>query len=373
MSEEVQEEIEVVGPGAMLKVARTSQGLTQHEVAEKLHLRHGNIADLENDHFDENVSPTFTKGYYKLYAKLLGLNEEEVLLAYEKINTKQKEPARLQSFSQKVAKQASDARLMMVTYLILLVVVALVVVWWLQQGDEIETTRAVSTPAVTQAQATQTQLTQSPATESFQTETDVVISEAEVVSQEPEPLLLDNTSAAPESLPEELADDTSANVNFDVQTSDDSSDNAIQNDNFANSESATVSNEFVADPQEDEVQEAATVEPNNSPEITTSELAEAFSTPQEDLIDPLSLQEPVDLIFEFSGDCWMTLTDATGEDIAFGVKASGYVMPVSGIPPFEVVLGAPEVVQISYNGQPIDMTRHRAGYTARFTLPYLDQ
>jgi cytoskeleton protein RodZ len=78
---------------------------------------------------------------------------------------------------------------------------------------------------------------------------------------------------------------------------------------------------------------------------------------------------PVELIFEFSGDCWMNLTDATGEDIAYGVKVKGRVMPVTGIPPFVVTLGAPEVVKIRYAGERIDMSFLPFGRIAKFDLP----
>jgi cytoskeleton protein RodZ len=78
---------------------------------------------------------------------------------------------------------------------------------------------------------------------------------------------------------------------------------------------------------------------------------------------------PVELIFEFSGDCWMNLADATGENIAYGVKVKGRVMPVTGIPPFVVTLGAPEVVKIRYAGERIDMTFLPSGRIAKFDLP----
>jgi cytoskeleton protein RodZ len=78
---------------------------------------------------------------------------------------------------------------------------------------------------------------------------------------------------------------------------------------------------------------------------------------------------PVELIFEFAGDCWMNLADATGENIAYGVKVKGRVMPVTGIPPFVVTLGAPEVVKIRYAGEPLDMSFLPAGRIAKFDLP----
>ena len=95
------------------------------------------------------------------------------------------------------------------------------------------------------------------------------------------------------------------------------------------------------------------------------------SAPPTDVIETTvnKTAEPVELIFEFSGDCWMNLADATGENIAYGVKVKGRRMPVTGIPPFVVTLGAPEVVKIRYAGEALDMSFLPSGRIAKFDLP----
>ena len=92
----------------------------------------------------------------------------------------------------------------------------------------------------------------------------------------------------------------------------------------------------------------------------------------QELVPPTTELEPqtIELVFEFADDCWMNLTDATGEDIAYGVKKAGRVMKVSGVMPFEVTLGAPDVVKISYDGVMVDMSRFPAGKSAKFSLPF---
>ena len=50
----------------------------------------------------------------------------------------------------------------------------------------------------------------------------------------------------------------------------------------------------------------------------------------------------VSLELSFSGDCWMELVDFTGDKVAYGIKESGRVVKVSGVPPFQLTLGAPE-------------------------------
>mgnify|MGYP000378799080 CR=1 FL=1 len=74
-------------------------------------------------------------------------------------------------------------------------------------------------------------------------------------------------------------------------------------------------------------------------------------------------------IFTFSGDCWVNIYDATGERIAWGVKKSGYVMTIEGQPPLKVTIGKPELAEINFNGEVIDMSQFNLGNIAKFTLP----
>ena len=81
----------------------------------------------------------------------------------------------------------------------------------------------------------------------------------------------------------------------------------------------------------------------------------------------------VALVFNFTADCWVNITDASGEAIAYGIKAAGYEMQITGLPPFEVTLGAPDVVQISYDGEAVDMSGFDPTRTAKFSLPMQEQ
>jgi len=366
------EEVEFVGPGEMLKVAREKQGLTLDDVADKLHLRVSIIAGLEDDQYSTEISATFTKGYLKLYSKLLGLDDKLVLDAYKKLGKLEKEPAKLQSFSKKVARQASDQRLMMVTYLVLAIVIALVIAWWLQQ-DEGPFDSIISRSSEVKEEVV-AEPTPKPAKEDTQTQ-DLAESpsSSEINNQEP-------VIEEPDSLTESALDQSDT-VEVAEPDSIDAAD--IQQETEAPIESETVATENANEPElvgavsddtaEIGIETSNISAQNNEPE---QDAVDSFTNTNTDVVEQVigdeattNLGLPVDLVFQFAGDCWMKLTDATGEDVAYGIKKSGRVMPVSGIPPFEVVLGAPEVVQISYQGEPVDMTQFRAGYTARFTLP----
>lgn len=320
--EQQQTEVTILGPGQILRQAREKAQLTTQDIADKIRLKKALIEDIEQDNYDIKLSLTFVKGYLKLYAKHVDVLESEVMAAFDNLNTQDKEPAKLQSFSRRLANQANDDKLMLVTYLIVAAVIALVVVWWLQQGST-ETSQVSELESYSSAPETVTD--SAPVTE------DIV---PEVSTNIPKVEQLDDKAVYSEDSVESEAD-----LNFSRPTPDSSVD----------------SESVIANPESAESQELV------QSEITNTE-ASAESLTQ-------VTAEPVELVFEFSGDCWMNLTDATGENIAYGVKVKGRVMPVTGIPPFVVTLGAPEVVQIRYAGEALDMSFLTPGRIAKFDLP----
>ena len=305
-------------PGQVLREAREEQGLSQQAIAEKLYLKVGIIDDIEQNRLDDSTSVTFIKGYVRLYAKNIGLNPEEVLTLFNQYHTTTKPPAKLQSFSRRVAKQAHDDRWMMVTYGIAIVLIAGVVVWWYQQPAN-DTNDVPSSPVnpITQP----AQMNQSDGDAQNRTET--------VEPVEEDSLETDN-DAQPAANEPVIAEVPVTEVPPQTPAADDEVD--------------------VAEPE--------------------TALAQPEMTPLNDTTDAIA---PAELVFQFSEDCWVNVTDASGEAIAYGIKASGYEMRVTGLPPFEVTLGAPSVVQISYNGETVDMSGFDPTRTAKFLLPMQDQ
>jgi cytoskeleton protein RodZ len=305
------EEIIVIGPGTLLRQAREKKGLSIQQVATKLHLKAAVIEDIEGDCLDESISVTFSKGYLKLYAKHVAVDEKEIVAAFDNLNIQQKEPAKLQSFSRRVARQASDDRLMLLTYFIVAIVVAMVIWWWFQQ----------STDSLSSADLTE-----------VSTEQPVIQEPALVTNENSADSIQDTENTIQQNLIEQQPDLSSA----DLITTDDRS------------------------------LTAAELPVNGDSTELPIESTETQSIDNSDT-------ENIELIFTFADDCWINITDSTGEAIAYGVKASGRVMTVSGVPPFEVTLGAPQVVQISYDGDMVDLSFLPSNQIAKFNLPRTPQ
>ncbi|WP_406663971.1 RodZ domain-containing protein [Gallaecimonas sp. GXIMD1310] len=71
----------------------------------------------------------------------------------------------------------------------------------------------------------------------------------------------------------------------------------------------------------------------------------------------------------FTGNCWVSITDANGQRLMVGLKTPGQSATLSGTAPFSVKLGAPEHVQLHYHGKTIDLSGFRTGQVAHLTIP----
>lgn len=79
------EEMVFTGPGSRLRYARIAKNLSLGEIAKHLRLTELRLTEIENDNYQSTGSSTFAKGYIRAYAKLVGLNDEELLQEYEQL------------------------------------------------------------------------------------------------------------------------------------------------------------------------------------------------------------------------------------------------------------------------------------------------
>ncbi|MDM7859697.1 DUF4115 domain-containing protein [Alteromonas sp. ASW11-36] len=293
--------------GAQLKAGREAIGLSQQALADKLFLKLTIIQQLEDDNVDSATSSTFVKGYIRLYAKNVDLEPEPLVDLFNASIGVQKAPQKLQSFSRRTTHEARDNRWMMVTYFILAVVIALFVLWWYQQPQTTVSEVTATLPDVENIQTERTELPNLQSDDAYSANAvGVPLDEAtDSVTEQPE---LSEPGDIDADVSSELGgEDTQALVD------------------------------------------------NDAPAIENLNQTETPAT--------------VDLVFNFSGDCWVNITDATGEAIAYGTKVAGRIMPITGLPPFEVTLGAPQNVAITFAGEPVDLSDIPEGRSARFTLP----
>lgn len=65
---------------------------------------------------------------------------------------------------------------------------------------------------------------------------------------------------------------------------------------------------------------------------------------------------------------WISVIDATGKKLQFGILEAGSSKELSGTPPFQLKIGNAAQVQLSFNGQPVALTDKIRGTTAKIEL-----
>ena len=79
--------------------------------------------------------------------------------------------------------------------------------------------------------------------------------------------------------------------------------------------------------------------------------------------------DPNALVMNFTADCWLEVTDATGKKLFSGMQRKDGNLNLTGQAPYKLKIGAPAAVQIQYQGKPVDLSRFiRTNQVARLTL-----
>ncbi|WP_066016301.1 RodZ domain-containing protein [Endozoicomonas atrinae] len=295
-----EEAIQTFAPGTVLAQARNSQGLSIPEVAENLKITESYVKAIEESMFDVLPQAAFVRGYIRNYAKLVGLNGEDLVKDFDHfIGIDGLESPRLQG-AKKLKPLRAHSAPSPVYALALLLLVSLgglgYYLWnnWL--GIE-------------------------PVAE-------VAISE-EMTEEMPEPLV--NTESVPPLTP--IGDIGDELVEEDISTHD-----------------ATVAKDESGQEKEEPVLKE--VQPEFPPiALDSSEVVDATSgdeqnKPVADLARPL--------VIDFSEDCWVEIKDATGEVLISAVQKAGSSLNLDVFPPVNLRFGnTPGVENILLDGKSV--------------------
>jgi cytoskeleton protein RodZ len=72
--------------------------------------------------------------------------------------------------------------------------------------------------------------------------------------------------------------------------------------------------------------------------------------------------------FDFDGDAWVEVKDASGRMLHRQLDTAGSSVDIVGQPPFEFLVGNAAQVRMSYNGRPLDLKPYIDVTVARFSL-----
>ena len=130
--------------GDLLRQSREGKGLDVREAAEALKISVDFVRALESEHYELLPGVTFIKGYLKGYARLLGLDEKDVLTRFSMVDVPDND-AGAKAPHEAVAHQHNRRAKAMFTALslVLLMVAAGGIYWWQgSQTGEVQTSVA---------------------------------------------------------------------------------------------------------------------------------------------------------------------------------------------------------------------------------------
>lgn len=74
------------------------------------------------------------------------------------------------------------------------------------------------------------------------------------------------------------------------------------------------------------------------------------------------------LNFSFTGKSWISVRDATGQELVYGLKNAGQAVTVTGQAPFSINIGNVNVTALSRNGRAVNLKQYARGEIASFRL-----
>lgn len=294
-----------VGPGARLRKAREARGMTAQEVAAHLHLHTRTIESLEADDFDNLPSPIYIRGYLRNYAKLLQLDGDALVTAYD--DDPGHDPQLTPPLQPPPQASSSDKPVKAITYLLSLTLVLLLLAWWQSRHigymDDMPDLFVSKTP---EPRDEAPELILMP-------ELDYPIT---VVRHPDTPFLPRSDQPLPVTVTDEPAPTA-------------------------------------------ELEPLATLQPLDTRSPPADEPANA---------EPDTPASASGLKLELSAESWIEVYDADGKRLYHGMGRPGETLEFNNNPPLRVILGYAPGVSVSYRGEEFNPEPHSSAGVARFQI-----
>lgn len=322
-----------VNPGEALRAARESRGWSVAEVATQLNLTPMRLTQLEAGEFEKLPGNTFSRGYIRAYAKLLGLEQAPLVADFDQFTGSNATGASVHALGRiEEPTRYSQSILRLVSFLLLLGVGGACFYWWQDQGWQLDDLKNVGMGHVEVEGAdgsTQIHPLDEPE--------DQAVAAAQSQGTE---LPLPGVPAEQTEAPSETPPATATEL-------------LEQNPPAQQAASA---------------QQAPTAPAESAaPAAPAAPSAQAPASAAAQSQAPVAAGEGL-VSLKFTADCWVQVTDASGKVIASGLKRAGDSLDARGKAPMELRLGFARGAQVTYNGAAVDVTPHISGETARLKL-----
>lgn len=335
-----------IGPGERLQAARIQQGLSLEDVAGRMHLSTNILEAIEENNFDEITAPIFVKGYLRAYARIVSLDEDEMIRQYVDFYSEEDPPI---SSTSNMAPELSvaDARIKWTTYFVIVILAALLAAWWWNKQQVQDTSISLDSQAEVEAPIAGAG--------------DKIVSEIEAVSEQLDTEVLSQSEA--------MASSTAAAPPASTLSSETAATPPSETTATPSSEPA----EGAAAPAAEETATAAadiSTESAGESQPATTDTAVTTTSPRAGLIVAQIAPSGSDkLRVTVHADSWADIKDATGFQLAYDLLRANDSLELIGEAPFSVFLGNGHGVELQVNGEDVDLaSRIRNDNTARLKV-----
>ena len=283
-------------PGQMLSAARVQQNLSQREVAETLHITMHYVNAIEHDEHDKLPGAVFAKGYIKRYAEIMALDETAVLAAYEGLG--HASPTAIAGTGRNTRKPRRIGKSLWAVTASATVFISLFLGLWAWNGEDAETPAGSLEPALIESPESSGPAQPLTAMPTAPDESDSASQRAATAVRDPQ------------SLP------------------------------LASPQQATV------DGQASGSVNRAEIDGEDASGLNSAEPATVVEGEGKDTLK-----------LSFSGTSWIEVRDSGDGQRYRDLRMAGDVLEIKGVAPFDVFLGDAPQIQLSLNGDDIDLSQ----------------
>lgn len=322
-------------PGETLRQARENKGWSTAQVAGQLNLTENALRQLEQGSFDQLPGHTFARGYIRAYAKLLGMDQAQMVTAFDQYTGTDASGSNVQALGRVVEPVRLSRNLLRLFSLALLaVLIGFGYFWWQERFARPAETGSLNMEHVEVESADGT------------TEIHTL--------DEPEDQAVAEDQANTPPVPSEPAGDSGTAE--------------APAEGTPPATAAPVAPGTPAVPEAAQAPAPAVPAPAQPPAAQQPAVPANPAAPAEAPAAPVVAAAGQGVVkVQFTADCWTQVTDADGKVILEGLKRKGDSLEVAAKAPVQLRLGFAQGAQVSYNGQPVEVTPARGG-TARLKL-----
>ena len=324
-------------PGALLQAARKQQGLTLDELVVQTKLPRSTLEAMENDDFSMLSEPVYSRGYYRKYARVLGIDDAPVIAGYQAhagvVERKPDVPLLVPE-----DPRSGGSLLPKIAFGLLVLGIIALAYWFFTRPTAEVGGVADLTPPSTQTDAPQTTGSGAPASRAAPAERTVAVRPPQTARTAPAVSQAGSTQAESNQAESTQAGSTQAGSTR-AETA------------------STPSTRPAAQPSQ---RQASSDEPAR--QQTTRNAREP--TPAAAAGNARGLQ------VRFVEDSWVRITDRRGNRVLDGLIRAGETRDLGTRAPFNVFLGNAPGVRLSYDGEPVSLAQYTRSdnNTARLTV-----